>query len=270
MLELKDINEKDDYFLFYKVGERKYIESMVNKGQIYFGLLENYRRMEQHNMKEIGDRMEASLSTLVAEYIKIDDEYHEFHGPNAGCNVRINANQCAFCCYYVGLKRFQKISDNQYQFTLSASDIASICSDKGGEENCAIAIFDRGVVHKIYDALRNKHFSYAGKKVVYDDYNYIPEHDLHSPEYALECTFHKLKRYNYQREFRITALNRTNKPIDDLFINVEEKDFNMIPLEKDHNLNCIIEFDTREVSDCVVNVHFKIQLSLEKVNSNET
>ncbi len=264
------MNEKEDDLLFYKVVEKKYIESMVQKGQIYFGLLEDYRKMEQKNMKEIGDRMEASLTTLVAEYIKIDGEYHELHGPNAGCNIRINANQCAFCCYYVGLRSFQKLNGLQYQFTLSASDIASICADKGGEDNCAIVIFDDAVVQKIYDELHNKHYPYAGKRVLYDDYDYVPKHDIHSPEYAIECTFHKLKRYNYQREFRITALNRTKKPIDDLFINVGEKDFDTILLKKGHNLNCIIEYNTQKVSGRIVNVYFKIQLSLEKVNSNET
>lgn len=224
MFELKDIHENQDQFLFYKIVEKKYTPNLTQQGQIYFGLLENYRRMEHQNMKEIGDSREASLTSLVEEYIEIDGEYHQIHGAKVGYNARINANQCAFCCYYVGLRDFAKIADTKYQFTLSSSDLAAFCMDKGGEDNCNVVIFDDNVVRKIYNMLKSKDYSYAGNKVIYDDYVYIPEHDIHSPEYALECTFHKLKKYDYQREFRITALNQNKKAIDDLFISVGDYD----------------------------------------------
>lgn len=270
MFNLKDIRDREDAFLFYKVIEKQYVKSLTEQGEIYFGLLEKYREMEQQNMKEVGDRREASLTTLVREYINIDGKYCEIHGPNAGYNIRINANQCAFCCYYAGLKNFTQLGENRYQLVLSASDIATICADKGGEENCAIAIFDSKVIHKIYDVLKNRHFPYAGQKVTYDDYAYRPKHDIHSPEYAIECTFHKSKKYAYQKEFRIAALNYERAPISDLFIHVDDKDFDVIELKKGHNLKCNIEFDAQNVDERKVAVHFKIRLSLEEELSHET
>ena len=270
MFEIKDIRDNNDGFLFYKIVEKKYAKCLTQQGQIYFGLLDNYRRMEQQNMREIGDRFEASLTTRIGEYLNIDGEYHEIHGPNVGCNVRINANQCAFCCYYVGLKGFTRLGENHYQFLLTSSDIEKICADKGGEENCAIAIFDSDVIQKIYRVLKDRHFSYAGKRVVYDDYAYIPEHDIHSPDYAIECTFHKSLKYSYQKEFRITALNYEKAPISDLFIHVDDKDFDVIELKKGFDLKCEIELDPRYISECVVCVSTKIQLSLEEMSTHET
>lgn len=270
MFELKDIHENQDHFLFYKIVEKKYTSCLTKQGQIYFGLLENYRRMEHQNMKEIGDSREASLTSLVEEYIEIDGEYHQIHGAKVGYNARINANQCAFCCYYVGLRDFTKIADTKYQFVLSSSDLATFCMDKGGEDNCDVVIFDDNIVRKIYSMLRSKDYSYAGNKVTYDDYVYIPEHDIRSPEYALECTFHKLKKYDYQREFRITALNQNKKAIDDLFISVGDKDFSVIELKKGHNLKCEIELDVQNAGERIVTVAINIQLSLEKVDTHET
>ncbi|MBQ9414765.1 MAG: hypothetical protein IJU16_06545 [Clostridia bacterium] len=106
MFELKDIQDNNDQFLFFRIVEKRYADKLVKEGQIRFGLLEKYREQGRKDMEEIGDRYEACLTTQVAEYIKIDGEYHEIHGPKAGYNMRINANQCVFCCYYAGLKDF--------------------------------------------------------------------------------------------------------------------------------------------------------------------
>lgn len=49
MFNLKDIRDREDAFLFYKVIEKQYVKSLVEQGNIYFGLLEDYRKMEQQN-----------------------------------------------------------------------------------------------------------------------------------------------------------------------------------------------------------------------------
>ena len=99
---------------------------------------------------------------------------------------------------------------------------------------------------------------------------YIPQYDINSLPYALECTFHKQKRYDYQKEFRITVINDRREAIEDIFIPVEEKDFNVIELQKDHGLKCEIHVVPDFIEEKTVIADFKIKLSLEKEIPNET
>ena len=65
-------------------------------------------------------------------------KFEEIHGHKTGNNIRINANQCAFCCYGIGLKRFGKESETKYIHEIPESLLTELCRDKGGVENCAI------------------------------------------------------------------------------------------------------------------------------------
>lgn len=263
MFKLEDISEGQDYAFFYKIVENKFVENIVKNGQIYFGLLENYRKMEMQNMSEIGDRTEATLSKQIFEYLNIDGEYVEIHGPNVGYNARIDANQCVFCCYRPGLKQFQKISENEYRYVLSSNDIQTLCADKGGVQNCAIIIFDDNTIQKIYDELSKNNFMFNGKSIIYDDFDYIPVHkDISSYGYALECTFHKMKRYEYQHEFRITALNDEKKPIDNLYIPVDEKDFDVVSLQNGMDFVCKLAVNPVHTGDRTVEVHLNASFAL--------
>lgn len=164
MFDIQNIKGTGDHIIAYKIIEKKYIDNIVNRGQIYFGLLENYRRMEQQDKREIGDFFEAALTNYIAEYIMIDGSYEEIHGPNVGNHIRINANQCAFCFYMVGLKSYNKGIDDKYRFRIPCSDLKKMCSDKGGIENCAIVIFDSVSIAKIYKSLKDRGLPYRGGK----------------------------------------------------------------------------------------------------------
>ena len=262
MFELKDIQDNNDQFLFFRIVEKCYADNLVKKGQIRFGLLETYRTMGKNNLMQIGDCYEACLTKQVSEYIGIDGVYHEIHGPKAGYNVRINANQCAFCCYYAGLKDFESLGNNHYKFVLSSSDVEMLCKDKGGAEKCCLAVFDENVESKICYALNERKLSFKSGKVAYDDYDYVPEHNIHSREYALECAFHKNKEYSYQREYRIAVLNDKKEAINDFFIPIEETDFSLLELKSGRGVKCDIQVDPCFI-DNMVFVAFHIQLSLE-------
>lgn len=271
MFRIQDIKGTGDHIIAYKIIEKQYIDNVVNRGQIFFGLLDDYRRMEEDGKHEIGDFHEAALTNYIYEYIEIDGSYEEIHGPNAGNNIRMNANQCAFCFYMIGLKSYDNGSDGRYRFCIPYSELKKICKDKGGIENCAIIVFDRDTITKIYNSLKVRGLPYAGGKIIYDDFNYIPEHtDIHSWQYALECCFHKQKQYAYQNEFRIVALNDKKEPIKDLLIDVAENEIQVLNLKDGCNFCSCIEVTSNKVSERIVKVRFNIEHTLEAVNINET
>lgn len=68
MFNVEHIHDGNDSIIAYKIVEQKYIDRIIKDGQIYFGLLKNYRRMEDKNMRAIGDNQEASLSTTFRRY----------------------------------------------------------------------------------------------------------------------------------------------------------------------------------------------------------
>ncbi len=266
---IQDSGHFDDFLFAYKIVEKTYIQSIVERGQIYFGLLKNYRKMEQEGKSAVGDDCECTVTKQVQQYLNVDGKYIEIHGPNTGYNCRVNANQCAFCFYADGLKSFEKISENKYQYTIPYTVIEAVCKDKGGIDNCAIIIFQINTIRKIYDALKKKQLPYLGQKVIYDDYNYIPiSKSIGSPEYALECCFHKGKRYAYQKEFRIAALNMGNRPIDDLFIPVGSDDFQVMELADGFEFQCLVEV-VAEVTGNIAQVCFNCTHTLKAVIENE-
>lgn len=264
MFDVSRIKENDDKIFAFKIVEKKYVDSIAKHGQIYFNLLENYRIMGSNDMTEIGDFTEATLSKNIYQYIEIDGEYEEIHGVNAGYNSRVNANQCAFCFYMIGLKNYVKESDNTYRHIIPAKDLELFCKEKGGVENCAILIFDRNLIPRIYSELRNRNLSYAGNQIAYDDFYYIPKNETNSLAYALEVAFHKSSRLKYQHEFRIVALNTNKAPINDLFIPVYPGDFDVIDLEPNCDFYSVVTVDEREPSEGVHEVCFSALHSLEQ------
>lgn len=262
---IQDSGHFDDFIFAYKIVEKAYVQNIVEHGQIYFGLLRNYRKMEQESKSAVGDAGEATVTKQVREYLKVNGEYVEIHGPNAGYNCRVNANQCAFCLYSDGLKSFEKLSKNKYQYTIPYSVIDAICKDKGGVENCAIIIFDINLIRKIYDALRERKLQFLGQKVIYDDFDYIPVNkEIGSSKYALECCFHKEKRYAYQKEFRIAVLNTEDNPINDLFIPVAPNDFQVMGLANGFEFQCLVEI-TAEATGNIAQVRFNCTHALKAV-----
>ena len=270
MFQVENIKDNDDYLFAYKIVEKQFIDNIVNKGQIYFSLLGDYRLMAQQNKCEIGDVNEAALTSQVHEYIEIDGQYEEIHGPSAGNNIRINANQCAFCFYMVGLKSFNKTDTQEYMFNIPYIELKKICKDKGGIDNCAIIIFDISVIHKIYDELKSRKLPYAGYKVLYDDFNYIPNNkNINSLSYALECCFHKNNKYSYQNEFRIVAINSEKKPLNDLFIRVDKNDFQVLELKKGFEFYSCTKVQVKKDLEKIAIVQFNSEHGLKAVTKNE-
>lgn len=267
---IQDSGHFDDFIFAYKIVEKAYVQNIAEHGQIYFGLLKNYRKMEQESKSAVGDNCEATVTKQVSQYININGQYVEIHGPNAGYNCRVNANQCAFCLYSDGLKAFEKLSESEYRYTIPYSVIDAVCKDKGGVDNCAIIIFDIKTIRKIYDALREKKLPFCGQKVIYDNFDYIPVNkEIGSPGYALECCFHKDKRYAYQKEFRIAVLNAENKPIDDLFIPVDTDDFQVMELVDGFEFQCLVKVRA-EMTDNIAQVCLDCRHTLKAVIENET
>lgn len=218
--------------------------------------------MESRDKSDIGDSYEAALTNQVTQYMDIDGEWVEIHGQNAGNTIRINANQCAFCFYMVGLNSFEKCTENKYRFLIRHSILEKICADKGGVENCSIVIFGHDTIHGIYKALQARNLRYAGRKVVYDDLNYQPKHEIGSWQYALECCFHKRKKYAYQNEFRIAALNTQDSAIDDLFVESAKQDFQVVMLKPGCDFQCNVDMHYEKLTDKAVNVSFNFTHSL--------
>jgi hypothetical protein len=103
------------------------------------------------------------------------------------------------------------------------------------------------------------------KKVSYDNYRYVPQFDIHSKGYLLECCFHKRSKYEYQNEFRIAVLNTKDEPIGDLFVELEPDQLQFIELKKDHDFLCEINLDANEKgNEC--DVQFDITCYLDKNN----
>ena len=264
MFRIENIKDNDDFVVFFKIIEKKYINNFLKEGQVYFGLLDDYRKMEEKGQQNIGDSYEASLTQKVQIYIGFNDsDFEEIHGHKAGNNIIINAKQCAFCCYAVGLKRFDKESETTYIHEIPASLLAEMCRDKGGVENCAIIIFDDEFIHQILDELKTKKLSYMSKKVSYDDYDYIPQFDIHSKEYLLDCCFHKRSKYKYQNEFRIAVLNKENAPIKDLYVDVTSNQLQVLELKCGYDFRCEINVDAHEMGK-ICGVEFDISCSLSK------
>ena len=46
MFRIEDIKNNDDYVVFFKIIEKKYINNFLKEGQVYFGLLDDYRKMD--------------------------------------------------------------------------------------------------------------------------------------------------------------------------------------------------------------------------------
>ncbi len=264
MFKVENIKENNDFVVFFKIIEKKYIKNFQQDGQVYFGLLKDYRKMEEDGHQEIGDSYEASLTQKVQIYISASDsEYEEIHGYKAGNNIIINAKQCAFCFYALGLKCFDKKSETKFIHKIPTHLIEELCKDKGGVENCAIMIFDDDYINKIKDELKKNKLSLMSKKVSYDDYDYIPQFDIHSKEYSLECCFHKRKKYEYQNEFRIAVLNTKDEPIKDLYIDIEPNQLQFLELKSKHNFVCEINLDVHECGK-VCGVHYDISCFLEE------
>ncbi len=248
MFKVENIKENNDYVVFFKIIEKEYIKNFQKDGQVYFGLLKNYRKKENDGQGEIGDSFEAGLTEKVQEYLKTPDgEFIEIHGPNAGNNIRINANQCAFCFYALGLKCFDKKSETMFIHKIPTILLEKLCKDKGGIENCAIMIFDDKFIHRIIDEIKKRNLYYMSKKVSYDNYDYIPQFDIHSTEYALECCFHKRTKYEYQNEFRIVALNTKDEPLTDLRVNVAPNQLQFIELKNNRDFICEINLTPHEI-----------------------
>lgn len=264
MFRIEEIKDKHDFVIFFKIIEKKYINNFLKDGQVYFGLLDDYRTMEAEGQQNIGDSYEASLTQKVQIYIGINNsDFEEIHGHSSGNNIRINAKQCAFCCYGVGLKEFKKESETEFLLELPATLITELCRDKGGVENCAIIIFDDEFIHQILDELKTKKLSYMSKKVSYDDYDYIPQFDIHSKEYLLDCCFHKRSKYKYQNEFRIAVLNKENAPIKDLYVDVTSNQLQVLELKCGYDFRCEITVDAHEMGK-ICGVEFDISCSLSK------
>lgn len=263
MFRIEDIRGTDDHILAYKIIENKYIKNFLDRGQIYFGLLRIYREMESEDKSDIGDLYEAALTNQVIQYMDIDGKLIEIHGPNVGNTVRINANQCAFCFYIVGLNSFEKCAEDKYRFSIHHSILETICADKGGVENCSIIIFGHNTIQGIYKALQERNLPYAGSKVIYDDLNYQPKHDIGSTQYALECCFHKRKKYSYQNEFRIVALNTQDRVIDDLFVESAKQDFQVVMLKPGYDFQCDVDIHYEKVTDKIMGVSFNFTHSLK-------
>ena len=242
--DVQRIKDQNGYIIFFKVIENEYVKSCTEKGQIYFGTLSGYRNQELKDSKHaVGDRNEASLTHKVSEYIIYEDEIYEIHGKTNGYNIKINNNQCAFCFYAVEIKDFEAIGENARRYIIPYNTIKKFCKDKGSTENCSIIIFGENVIHKIYDQLASRKMKYAGQKVIYDDFDYIPKYDINSLDYSLEAAFHKERKYSYQKEFRIATLNKTNEPITDLYIPVQPEDFQVLTLSPHKALYCDIQID---------------------------
>lgn len=267
---IQDNGHFDDFIFAYKIVEKAYVQSIVERGQIYFGLLSNYRKMEQESKSAVGDACEATITKNTQIYLNVNGSYEEIHGPNAGYKCRVNYNQCAFCLYSEGLKSFENLSGSKYQYTIPYSVLEAICRDKGGVDNCAIIVFDTNAIRKIYDTLKQRKLLFSGQKVIYDSFDYTPENkDIKSPGYALECCFHKDERYSYQKEFRIAVLNTEDNPIDDLFISVEPDELQVVELVDGFEFQCLMDISA-EVTGRIAKVRFDYIHTLKAVTGNET
>ena len=71
------------------------------------------------------------------------------------------------------------------------------------------------------------------------------------------------KKYAYQNEFRIVAINNKKAPIDDLFIKLEEDEFQVIELKNGCNFRSLINISANNISTKKVEVEFKMQHFLE-------
>ena len=264
MFRIEDIKDDGDFVVFFKIIEKKYTNNFLKEGQVYFNTLDFYRTLEEKGQQNVGDSYEASLTQKVQIYIRTNDsDFEEIHGHRVGNNIRINANQCAFCCYGVGLKEFKKESETEFLLEIPSALLTELCKDKGGVENCAIIIFDDEFIHQILDELKIKKLSYMSKKVSYDDYDYIPQFDIHSKEYSLDCCFHKRSKYKYQNEFRIAVLNNENAPIKDLYVDVTSKQLQVLELKCGYDFRCEISVDAHEMGK-ICGVEFGISCSLSK------
>lgn len=266
MFIVENIKNNNDLIILFKVIEKKYINNFQEQGQVYFGLLKEYRKNEEEGQKDIGDSFEASLTELIQIYIGSNDSgWEKIHGYKAGNNIVIDAKQCAFCCYCLGLKCFDKESETKFVHRIPIHLLEAFCKDKGGIENCAIMIFDDSFIHKVLDEIKRRKLLYMSKKVSYDNYRYIPQFDIHSKGYLLECCFHKRSKYEYQNEFRIAVLNTKDEPIGDLFVDIEPDQLQFIELKKDHDFLCEINLAANEKgNEC--DVQFDITCYLDKNN----
>lgn len=271
MFDIKNIKENNDYIIFFKIVEKQHLEKLVREGQVYFSLLSTYRELQKKEGKtSVGDKKEGLLTKKVEEYLGFRGEYHQVHGPASGYTAVIDANQCAFCCYAVGLKEFVPKDSRNFYHRIPYSTIEKICKDKGGVDNCVLLAFDVDVVDRICDKLYGRLLFCRGK-VLYDDYYYVPQHDIRSLGYALECCFHKSSEYEYQNEFRIVAINNTNRNIDNLYIEVDKKDFSIIELKENHDFYCHVNVEAKEISGYANKrqaVWFAFSFDLECENKN--
>ena len=62
MFRIENIKDNDDFVVFFKIIEKKYINNFLKEGQIYFGLLDDYRKMEGQGQQSVGDSYEASFT----------------------------------------------------------------------------------------------------------------------------------------------------------------------------------------------------------------
>lgn len=247
MFNISNIKGTDDYLIFFKIIEKKYCNNLIKDGQVYFNLLSFYRELEKVKGKtSIGDQNEGLLTKQINEYIGYAGDYYQIHGEQSGYNVKIDSNQCAFCTYAIGLKKFTLDCKNNYYHKIPYSVIRDICKDKGGVDNCILVVFDIDIINKICNTLKGKR-SFCRGPVIYDDFYYIPKNDIDSTQYALECCFHKESKYKYQQEYRIAAINDKKHPIDDLYISVTKNDFDIIELKENRDFYCYLKVDSKQI-----------------------
>ena len=70
MFKVENIKENNDFIIFFKIIEKKFIKNFQQDGQVYFGLLKDYRKMEEDGHQEVGDSYEASLTQKIQLYIR--------------------------------------------------------------------------------------------------------------------------------------------------------------------------------------------------------
>ena len=238
MLEF-NINDfyKEAPFMFLKLVEKEFVKNILNDGQIYFNLISNYRDLQNNqNKNAVGDKTECQLTTKISLFIEDHSgKCRAFHSKQ-GSKAFINSNQCAFCLYAVTPQMFKPIGKNNQNI-----DENELCLDKvmfkkftdtimSDKKDGSFIIFRKNVIDKIVEELKKRNLSYGYGLVAYDNFDYIPEYEINSQKYILECCFHKLEKYSYQNEYRIVALNTKKSPIDDLYITLEKEDFTLIDL----------------------------------------
>ncbi|MBD0822622.1 hypothetical protein [Aestuariibaculum marinum] len=188
------MSKAEDIIFFIKFGQKKYLELLKNKGELYFKNAKFYNQIKKSN-NEQGDENEGAIWIENLKNYQLTLSHPEYGElkfksvPNQiGKLTQFNHNYLITSFYSVSKKDFS---------TNGTLKISNKMTEMG--DHALIILDTKKFLDSVLKSAKNIDIPIIGKKVEY--------HDLSNEGRIDMSPFHKKNEHSYQNEFRIIIEN---------------------------------------------------------------